>query len=348
MAAAKPTEVTRVLIELTRDLGAVLDPTSALERALGALGQLLPVEGGVLWLDGGDGMYAAAAQPAALVDEPAVLTVLRSPLVSLGQVVGELAVHVDPDVEAGPTDRLLVEAAAAQVAAALERARLFHEVMELERLKSDFIARVSHELRTPITIINGFVDTLLAHEDRLDPEQRRHMLERSHAAAARLARLIEELLIVSRLEAGVLTPDPAPVPLDVLLEEVRVASASPDDVTIDAPAGTIVHSDRAMLARALGCVIDNAVKYGETARVRVMRDGSAWRFEVRDEGPGFADDIRSTAFEMFTRGSAANAVPGLGVGLAITRTLVEVMNGTIELAGTDDGGGATVRITLPG
>src|SRR3546814_6878516 len=78
--------------------------------------------------------------------------------------------------------------------------------MELERLKSDFINRVSHELRTPITIVNGFLDTLLAHGDDLRAEQRSHMLERAQLASARLGRLIEELLILSRIDAGVLIP----------------------------------------------------------------------------------------------------------------------------------------------
>jgi signal transduction histidine kinase len=347
MPSVEPTDITRVLFELARDLGGALDPAEAVERTLDGLGQLLAVDGAVLWLDGPDGLQPAAAIPPGLAELPLADASLRATLTSLGQIVGELAIFVDADQALTATDHLLVEAAAVQLAASLERARLFQEVMELERLKSDFIARVSHELRTPITIINGFVDTLLAHDEQLDAAQRRHMLERSHAAAARLARLIEELLIVSRLEAGVLTPDPTAVPLAALIEEVRLEAVDPDLVGAFVPAGAEVRSDRSMLARALGCVIDNAIKYGGRADVVVAPDGGAWTITVTDEGPGFAPDIRANAFEMFTRGSATTAVPGLGVGLAIARTLLEVLNGAIDLDPGGGGRGASVRLVLP-
>src|SRR3546814_20192497 len=109
--------------------------------------------------------------------------------------------------------------------------------MELERLKSDFINRVSHELRTPITIVNGFLDTLLAHGDDLRAEQRSHMLERAQLASARLGRLIEELLILSRLDAGVLIPTITTVHLAELLAEVRRGAQEPEQAVLSSPPG---------------------------------------------------------------------------------------------------------------
>ena len=233
----------------------------------------------------------------------------------------------------------------------LDRARLFQEVMELERLKSDFISRVSHELRTPITIIRGFLDTMLAHEDSLGPEQRHHMLERSHLASARLSGLIEELLTLSRLDAGVLTPDPTRTRVLELLASVRDAAIEPEQVLLGAPDGGYLEVDSALLARAIGLVVDNAIKYGGTAEVTALAPApgsTVWRFEVRDRGAGFADDVVDTAFEMFTRSQGTTAIPGLGVGLPIARTLVEVLDGSIAIDTTHEGIGALVRIEVPG
>ncbi len=219
--------------------------------------------------------------------------------------------------------------------------------MELERLKSDFISRVSHELRTPITIINGFLETLIAHDDRLDAEQRLHMLERSRAASTRLGDLIEELLILSRIEGGVLTPQPETLVVADVLEAVGAASAEPDQVLITVAVDRPIASDRALLTRALGLLVDNAVKYGGVAELTARTEADRWTVEVRDRGPGFPDDVRDTAFEMFTRSQSNASVPGLGVGLAIARTLIEILDGTIAVDTSHDGPGALVRVSLP-
>jgi two-component system sensor histidine kinase KdpD len=192
---------------------------------------------------------------------------------------------------------------------------------------------------------------MLAHEDNLGADQRHHMLERSHVASSRLSGLIEELLILSRLEAGVLTPESARVPVRHILDLVRVASAEPEQVLLVAPAEATVDTDGSLLARALGLVVDNAIKYGGTAELTAIAPtgpGGSWTFEIRDRGAGFADDVRDTAFEMFTRSQGTTLVPGLGVGLSIARTLVEVIDGDIAIDHAHAGTGALVRITVPG
>src|SRR3546814_1798557 len=92
----------------------------------------------------------------------------------------------------------------------------------------------------------------------------------------------------------------------------------------------------------------NAIKYGGIAAVEATQHDGGWTFVVRDSGAGFPVDVEATAFEMFTRSSNQTAVPGLGVGLPIARTLVEVLDGTIQIDATVDGGGALVRIEVPG
>lgn len=328
---------------LARELAAALDAQGVLVRTLAALSPVLSISEATLHLTGGGDHHAAPPGSAG----PAAGPPLHLPLSGRDRDLGELVVHpgIAPFDEA---DRALLEIAAVHAAAALERQVLFAEVMELERLKSDFIARVSHELRTPITIITGFLDTLLAHHDSLDPDQRRHMLERSRGAASRLGGLIEELLILSRLEVGMLTPARNAVELAELLDEVRAAAVEPAQVVLDVPDGAVIHSDRDLLLRSLGLVVDNALKYGSAAEVTVSERPDGCVIEVRDRGPGFDDDIRLSAFEMFTRGRSTTTVPGLGVGLAITRTLVEILGGSIVIADPLAGGGGLVRLQLPG
>ena len=133
---------------------------------------------------------------------------LGVPLICLGETIGVMQVD-SPDAEAFDADDATVMAGLATlVAGAIESSRRFRQVMELERLKSDFIGRVSHELRTPITIVDGFLSTMLTYGDAIDADGQRNMLERSQAAVGRLAGLIEDLITLSRLETGVLALAP--------------------------------------------------------------------------------------------------------------------------------------------
>src|SRR4051794_13022380 len=229
--------------------GTALDPGTILRRTLAALEPMLPLSGAALWLRRGEEGELIAAHPR---EVELGADALHFPLVGPSGNIGELVVAPVDGALFDARDRALLELSTSQVAGAIERGRLFQEVMELERLKSDFISRVSHELRTPITIISGFIDTMLVHQDDLGREQRQHMLERSHVAVNRLAGLIEQLLILSRLDAGVLTPDIGPVDLRDLLHDVRDGAVEPDQVLVKATAGAHVTTDGTLLARALG------------------------------------------------------------------------------------------------
>jgi K+-sensing histidine kinase KdpD len=348
-------DVAAVVAALARTTGTVLDPSSILTRTVAALEPVVDLGRVSLWRTTREGMELVATYPSAerermldLEAESALGGTLSLTLHGRAQPLGRLVAHTASGEPFSRDEEALLDIAASQVAGALERAQLFAEVMELERLKSDFIARVSHELRTPITIINGFLETLIAHDDRLDPEQRIHMLERSRAASSRLSDLIEELLILSRIEGGVLTPQPEVVVTADLLETVRSAAPETGQVIITGEVDQLVVADPALLARAIGLLVDNAVKYGGVAELTARVDGDRWIVEVRDRGPGFPDDVRATAFEMFTRSQVSSTVPGLGAGLAIARTLIEVLDGTIAIDDDHPGPGALVRVSLPG
>jgi K+-sensing histidine kinase KdpD len=267
---------------------------------------------------------------------------LAVPLVCLGETIGALQID-SKEVNAFDIDDVaLLEGLAAQVAGVIESARRYSLVMELERLKSDFISRVSHELRTPITIIDGFVMTMLDHGDRLDEDARRDMLSRCRTASARLSRLIEELITLARLETGVIQSQPAPTKMRKLLNDVALASTDPSVVHVDAPDDLVLTIDPELTRRALGFLVDNAAKYGHEARVVIAADGA---IEVLDRGPGIADDVKESVFELFTRGRATTNIPGLGLGLPMARTLVAAMGGEMTIADRPDGG-TVVRIVL--
>jgi len=344
-----------VVAALARAAGNALDPSSILTRTMDVLTPVIDLGRAELWCPGPDGDVLAGAYPApdpadrleAARPEGAGPGIVSLPLTARDHALGRLVAEPRAGAVFSASDEALLEVAAIQMSGALEQARLYAEIMELDRLKSDFIARVSHELRTPITIITGFLETLLAHDETIDADQRRHMLERSRTASARLGALIEELLILSRIEAGVLTPQPETLDATAVLETVRAAAAEPDQVLVDDAAGQQLVTDRALLTRALGLLVDNAVKYGGAAELTARVVGDRWVVDVRDRGPGFPEDLRETAFELFTRSKSNASVPGLGVGLAIARTLIEILDGTISIESPNSGHGALVRVSLP-
>lgn len=267
---------------------------------------------------------------------------LAVPLVCLGETIGALQIDSKEIDSFDADDVTLLEGLAAQVAGVIESARRYALVMELERLKSDFISRVSHELRTPITIIDGFVMTMLDHGDRLDEDARQDMLRRCRTASARLSRLIEELITLARLETGVIQSQPAPTKMKKLLDDVALAATDPSTVRIEAPEDLVLTIDPELTRRALGFLVDNAAKYGHEATVVITADGA---IEVLDRGPGIADDVKESVFELFTRGRATTEIPGLGLGLPMARTLVAAMGGEMTIADRPDGG-TVVRIVL--
>jgi len=270
-----------------------------------------------------------------------MVSYLAVPLVVLGEVIGAIQVN-SGDIDAfDRDDQILLEGLAAQVAGSIESARRYEKVAELEILKSDFIARVSHELRTPITIMSGFVSTLLAHHDDLDHDQRHQMLERVEVATARLSGLIDELLMLSKLEAGVVAASRDKVRVRTALEQVRRESANPDAVTIVCDDDVVAETDAALLVRGLGFLVDNSIKYAGSVELVA----SPGRIEVVDHGPGIRPAAKQKVFERFTRDTEQTTVPGMGIGLPMARTLLAAIGADLALDDTP-GGGARMIISF--
>lgn len=241
-------------------------------------------------------------------------------------------------------------------AVAEERSReLTQERAEVERLrrvdiaKSEFIAIAAHEFRTPLAAMIGVLSTLDEHGSVLSTSDRRELIEGATSQATRLARLVDDLLTVSRIEDGVIGLQLGPEDPRDLLAEASAASGTAGIVLVRAGRVGKVRCDRDAIVRVLTNLLDNARKYApEGAHVHVAIDpeGDAVRFSVTDEGPGIPEEERDEVFERFRRLDGGSAKPGTGLGLYICRGLVEAHGGRIRV---DDGaqGGAEFSFTLP-
>ena len=226
-----------------------------------------------------------------------------------------------------------------------------------ERLKDEFFALVSHELRTPLTSIAGYLE-LLTDEDAegdLDPMQRQFLgvVDRN---ARRLQRLVGDLLFVAQFEAGKLSLDMDSVQLaDVATEAIESAGPRAADLGLDlqlhvddVPAVT---GDAGRLGQTVDNLVSNALKFtpaGGKVEVRVTDAGDHAVIEVADTGLGISRDEQKRLFERFFRTAAATeqAIPGVGLGLSITKAIVEGHGGSIAVA-SDEGRGTTFTIELP-
>ena len=285
----------------------------------------------------------------------AMKSYLAVPLVCLGWVIGLIQVDSEQPDAFDEDDLAVLEGLAVQVAGAIESARRYEQVVELERLKADFMARVSHELRTPLTIISGFTTTILTYEDRLDAMQRREMLGRIEAATERLEVLVDELLTVTGFEAGTVLPTPREIDLRDLLDgvvnylvnEIKPDMPDSNKFTVQCDTGLTLLTDEHMLRHAVRLLVENAMKYGTRADLRAARTAEdIVVIEVIDDGPGIPVEMRERIFERFTRG-ADDPTPGMGLGLPLVKLLVNGLGARVELDVAPTGAGSTFRLVFP-
>mgnify|MGYP001567333609 CR=1 FL=1 len=219
-----------------------------------------------------------------------------------------------------------------------------------EELRSSILSAVSHDLRTPLAVIAGAASTLLEADARLEPAVRTELLRTIGEESARIERLIQNVLEMSRLE-GTESIQKEWVPIEEIVGsaltrcEARVEGRV---VTTTLPAAPWrVAVDPVLFENVLVNLLDNASKHtpvGSPIDVSIRREGPALVLDVADRGPGIAPADESILFEKFQRGQSA--ARGAGLGLAICRAIVRAHGGTIA-AVSRDGGGAVFRITLP-
>ena len=289
------------------------------------------------------------------------------PLVVHGETIGVVAVKSAlPRAEAsaglGTVASLLalgfararVEGERAQMSKRERSARAEAEAANLA--KDEFLAMVSHELRTPLNAITGWTRMLLT--DQIDPARAKRALDTIDRNARAQARLIDDLLDISRIVSGKLHLDIGAVDVaataELAVESLRLAAEAKKielTTSIDPGAGHI-KGDAARLQQIVGNLLSNAIKFtssGGHVSLDVKREGERVVVLVKDDGQGIAPDFLPYVFDRFRQadGTLTRLKGGLGLGLAIARHIVDLHGGSIEAASEGLGRGAMFRVTLP-
>lgn len=224
---------------------------------------------------------------------------------------------------------------------------------ERERLHTTFLKLVSHELRTPLGAIKGFTSALRQDDLPLDLETRRDFLVGIEAGADQLARIVGEILDLSRIEAGAVQLQKEPCSPRELLEsavgDLDGHLGADTRIRLAVPRRLPPLAVDPMLARqALRGILDNALRYsldGSSVVVTARHEGQRIVLQVADTGPGLTESERERVFEPFYRAGRSDS-PGLGLGLAICRGLIQAQGGSISIESAP-GKGATVSVSLP-
>ncbi|MGW0149155.1 ATP-binding protein [Streptomyces sp. NPDC003333] len=254
------------------------------------------------------------------------------------------------------SDRRVLAAFAAQAAVVLDRRRLQQEaerakaLAEGNRIRTALLAAVSHDLRTPLAGIKASVSSLRSDDVEWSEEDRAELLAAIEEGADRLDHLVGNLLDMSRLQTGTVTPLIRDIDLD---EVVPVAMGGIPDagsaVVLDVPESLpMVATDKGLLERVVANVVENAVKYspaGEPVLVSASALGERVEVRVVDRGPGVPDEAKERIFAPFQRHGDAPRGNGVGLGLAVARGFAEAMGGTLTAEDTP-GGGLTMVLTL--
>jgi PAS domain S-box-containing protein len=287
------------------------------------------------------------------------LSYLGVPLLVRGRLIGVLSFGTTGDLsnrEYTDADIPLVVEFARRVSMAIENARLFREVDELNRLKDEFLATLSHELRTPLNAILGWARLLT--DGRLTSEGVKRAIMAIERNATAQAKIVDDILDVARGVAGNLALEVTPLDLvDVAQRGVDAiapaAAAKHISIELVSPAQPVaISADAGRLAQVLGNLLSNAVKFTpEGGKVSVdvrERDGQAV-LTIVDTGIGIPATFLPHVFEKFRQadGSFTRRYGGLGLGLAITRHLVELHGGSVEVRSEGKNKGATFIVRLP-
>ena len=292
---------------------------------------------------------------------------LLVPLVRSGEVMGALVVRRKAPGEFTASMVELLKTFAAQSVLAIQNARLFREIEEKSRQlamasehKSQFVSSVSHELRTPLNAIIGLTEMMVTNAARFGTEKALEPLQRVNRAGTHLLGLINQVLDLSKIEAGKLELNPQVVQLAPLIDEVigtaqQLAQQNNNRLLIEVQEnlGTLT-VDAMRLRQILLNLLSNACKFTKEGEVKLlvrrMADGRDWiEMAVADSGIGMTPEQQAKLFEEFAQADAATAqrFGGTGLGLAITRKLARMMGGDVT-ASSEPGKGSVFMVRLPG
>ena len=289
------------------------------------------------------------------------------PLLIPDKIVGALVVRRKAPGEFPQSTIELLQTFAAQSVLAIQNARLFAEIEDKSRQlamasehKSQFVSSMSHELRTPLNAIIGLTEMMVTNAARFGTEKAAEPLQRVHRAGTHLLGLINQVLDLSKIEAGKLELNPQTVQLAPLIEEVvgtarQLAQQNKNRLMVEVQEnlGTMT-VDPMRLRQILLNLLSNACKFtkqGEVKlRARRLVDGRDWiEFAVADSGIGMTAEQQARLFEEFTQADASTAqrFGGTGLGLAISRKLARMMGGDVTVK-SEQGKGSIFTVRLPG
>jgi signal transduction histidine kinase len=304
---------------------------------------------GLAWDDAGPQAEGAESQ-------------LAVPMVLKRRVIGVIDLESSGALAWAPPEERLLMALANHAALAVDNLHLLDEtrkvaaLKELDRMKTELLSTVSHELRTPLGSIKGYATTLLTHGNKLKRDEQREFLEIIDSEADRLRELIENLLDLSRLEAGVLRIDKQPARLEATAREVtrKVQLAAPNHVLeLTWPAiDPLVNADQKRIYQVVQNLLTNAVKYSPDGGCIVLSaecEGRDVIVSVADQGLGMPHTELDRIFDRFHRvhGEMSRVIGGTGLGLDICKGLVEAHGGRIWAESAGEGKGSTFKFTLP-
>ena len=291
---------------------------------------------------------------------------LLVPLVSSGEVVGALVVRRKTPGEFRASTVDLLKTFAAQSVLAIQNARLFSEIEEKSRQlaeasqhKSQFVSSMSHELRTPLNAIIGLTEMMVSNAGRFGTEKAAEPLQRVHRAGTHLLGLINQVLDLSKIEAGKLELNPQTVELVPLIDEVagtarQLAQQNNNRLMAEVQdnLGTLT-VDPMRLRQILLNLLSNACKFTKEGEVKLrasrVSNGGHWvELSISDTGIGMTTEQQAKLFEEFTQADATTAqrFGGTGLGLAITRKLARMMGGDVTVT-SEPGKGSVFTVRLP-
>lgn len=279
------------------------------------------------------------------------------PLVIRGRPAGAISfMSVDPRHRYSKDDLALADEFAARAAVAVDNARLYRDAKEAVKARDEFLSVAAHELKTPMTSLRGFVQLAIRQLDRdgtPDPMQVRQALRVIDQQSRKLSNLISQLLDVSRLEAGRLSLERQVVDIGKLVEgvvEAVMASSTEHAILVRIPVTVLALVDPLRVEQVAINLLDNAIRYspaGSLIDVEVSQPSrDTVRLSVRDHGPGIPPEFRDQIFTRFNHTQSTDRVGGMGLGLYISREIVQLHGGEIVAEFPEDGGTRFV-VALP-
>jgi adenylate cyclase len=292
---------------------------------------------------------------------------LTVPLLGTDRVVGALVIRRKAPGEFPKHIVDLLQTFAAQSVLAIQNANLFTEVAEKSHQlkmasehKSQFLASMSHELRTPLNAIIGLTEMMVSHAPRFGTDKAQEPLQRVHRAGTHLLGLINQVLDLSKIEAGKLELNPQTVQLDSLIDEVvgtarELAEQNKNRLVVETQKNLgALTVDPMRLRQILLNLLSNACKFTKAGEVKLaarkVSNGSSFvEFAVSDTGIGMTAEQQAKLFEEFSQADASTAqhFGGTGLGLAITRKLARMMGGDVTVT-SEPGKGSVFTVRLPG